>query len=98
LSSVAALQELHIKFSKCDFTKFNSQQLKFFGFVNWSDKMMLIPVWALPVVMMNNKGIKLTSIDKKEVVVGRDVLEFRVRYGCTIYGLQMEQLADYQPK
>lgn len=54
------------------------------GFHNWDGDMVLLPLWALPVM---DTGEVLECIDGSRVVVGTDHIDDDTRGGCIAYGV-----------
>lgn len=76
-----ALLWLTSEFELCDFTEFNKSELEMFGFVNWRNKFLMIPIWAFPIILKNNKGLKLTDINGNTFVLGKDYIDMEHRNG-----------------
>jgi len=54
------------------------------GFRNWDGLMLLLPLWALPVM---EEGEILECIDGSRVTVGTDPIDDDTRGGCIAYGV-----------
>ncbi len=78
-------------FEMCDFTSFTKSELEFFGFTNWRNKSMMIPLWAFPIVLKNNDGLKLIDIHGQEFIVGKDYIEEENKNGCMAIGFPMKK-------
>lgn len=94
VKSLHSLKNLQLSFSNCDFWKFTKDELGQFGFMNWSDELMLIPVWAFPVVLRNSKDKKVHTPINEEVLIRN--IDFNlipaIKYGCVPYGLKINEL------
>lgn len=74
------------EFDMCDFTEFSKEQLEMFGFINWRNKMMMIPMWAFPCVLKNNDGLKVTDIQGQTFVVGKSFIDTENKNGSMAVG------------
>lgn len=54
------------------------------GFRNWDEHLMLLPIWALP---MMQDGSELVSIMGERVRVGTHQIDLDTRGGCIAYGV-----------
>lgn len=94
VKSLHSLKNLQLSFSNCDFWKFTKNELGQFGFMNWSDELMLIPVWVFPVVLKNSKDKKVHTPINEEVLIRN--IDFNLipatKYGCVPYGLKINEL------
>ncbi len=89
------LRLLQQSFSTCDFYALSKAALMEIGFMNWMDRLLLIPHWAFPVIL-RQYGIRLedqkgTSYTFTE---GFDLktINFTTSYGCVPYGLIIKDL------
>lgn len=70
-----SLSMLMSEFDKCNFTSFRKAELESLGFINWRNKIMLIPVWAYPCILKNNHGLVVKSTYGDELIVGRNFMD-----------------------
>jgi len=89
-----ALIMLTSEFDKCDFTKFSKEQLEQLGFVNWRNKTLMIPIWAYPIVLKNNKGLILHDIKGEEWFVGKDYIFTEDKNGVMMVGIPFKKTSD----
>lgn len=80
------------EFDKCDFTKFSKEQLEQLGFVNWRNKTLMIPIWAYPIILKNNKGLILSDIKGEEWAVGRDYIFTDDKNGAMVVGIPFKKV------
>ena len=94
LKLIHALKNLQVSFCKCNFWNFNRNELGQLGFMNWSDDVLLIPVWAFPIILKNSKD-KIVYTPTSEQVLVRDIdihEKPMVKYGCVPYGFKISEL------
>lgn len=94
IKSVYSLKKLQIAFCKCDFWKFNQYELGQLGFINWNDELLLIPVWAFPVILRNSREkIVYTPSNEETIIKNIDIREYpSTKYGCVPYGFKINQV------
>lgn len=88
---IHALKNLQNNFSNCDFWKFSRYELGQLGFINWSDEILLIPIWAFPVILKNSKD-KIVFTPTREEILIRDIDVNEnpiVKFGCVSYGFKI---------
>lgn len=94
LNLIHALKNLQASFCKCNFWNFNKQELGQLGFMNWSDEILLIPVWAFPIILKNSKD-KLVYTPSSDETLIRDIdvdEKPLIKYGCVPYGFKISEL------
>lgn len=74
------------EFEKCDFTVFNKKELETLGFINWRNNIMLIPLWAFPIILKNNIGLSVKHIHDFNVTVGTDYIPIDDKNGMMSVG------------
>lgn len=74
-------------FEMCDFTSFKKEELETFGFTNWRNKILMIPLWAFPIVLKNNTGLILKDIHGDSYIVGTDYIDDENKGGNMIVGI-----------
>ena len=92
---VENLKMLQMNFSSCDFWNFSLEELLELGFVNWANKILLIPFWAFPIILINSIQKKLHTRDYEDYIIGEDttdIIDFTNVYGCVIYGIPIADL------
>lgn len=94
INIIHCLKDLQMTFSKCDFWKFNKHELGQLGFINWSDEILLIPVWAFPVILNNSKDKKVYTPSNSEIFVRDiDINEKPItKYGCVPFGFKISEI------
>lgn len=85
------LMNMVSEFENCNFTSFTKKELEIFGFTNWKNKSMMIPLWAFPIILKNNDGLKLVDIHGKEYIIGKDFIEEINKNGCMAVGFPMKK-------
>jgi hypothetical protein len=83
-----ALDYLREKYKGFDFGSLSKKELSEFGFGNWDAELMLIPLYLLPCI---KEGTELYSISDERIIVGKDVLDNDVRFGCVAYGFKIKE-------
>lgn len=73
-------------FEMCDFTKFNKSELETLGFINWRNKIMMIPLWAFPIILKNNDSLKLMDIHNQEFILGKEYIDTENKNGSMSVG------------
>lgn len=95
-NSLSSLKTLQSRFSNCNFWEINKQHLLEMGFINFNNEMLLIPFWALPVILKNSAGKILPTKSGEELIITNDIqakdIDFSNSYGCTIYGINISDL------
>lgn len=81
-----AYNKLMSEFDLCDFTSFNKSELEELGFINWKNKMMLLPLWAYPCIMKNNDGLIVNDIHGNKFVVGKNYIDIENKNGRMVVG------------
>lgn len=89
-----ALVMLTSEFENCDFTKFSKEQLETLGFVNWKNKILMIPIWAYPIILKNNKGLILNDIKGEEWFVGKDYIFTEDKNGVIAVGIPFKKTSN----
>ena len=87
------LKSLQNRFSLCDFWTMKQDDLAEMGFVNWANKMMLIPFWAFPVILKNSKDKVLHTRENVDfTIVDNARVDFANTFGCVTYGIPLLDL------
>jgi hypothetical protein len=87
------LKTLQSRFSLCDFWTMKQDDLAEMGFVNWANKMMLIPFWAFPVILKNSQGKVLHTRENVDfTIVDNASVDFSNTFGCVTYGIPLLDL------
>lgn len=91
---IDSLKDLQHKFSNCDFWKFKKETLLDLGFMNFANKILLIPIWAYPVVHVNGFGRLLAKKDGGFDMLDEDLekFDFTNCYGCYGFGIPIKDL------
>lgn len=76
-----------IKLEIDDLRLLTKDELYAFGFGNWSDDLVLIPLWARHVIA---NGEIVYDIFGEEYILGVDKIDLDVRFGCLAYGFKYE--------
>ncbi len=94
LGSLYSLKNLQASFCKCDFWKFNKYELGQLGFINWSDELLLIPIWAFPIILRNSRDKILYCPNNENIIVKNiDITEHpSSKYGCVPYGFKINEI------
>ncbi len=94
LNLIHTLKNLQISFCKCNFWDFSKSELGQLGFMNWSDEILLIPVWAFPIILKNSEDKMLYSPSAEQTLV-RDIdVDEKpiIKYGCVPFGFKISEL------
>jgi hypothetical protein len=92
--SVKLFESIKEEMVDVDFTQFNTEELKTFGFNEWDDDgLMLAPRWVFAVM---KSGTQLTSISGETKTFGIDNIDMDTRFGVTAWGLTKAQLRDHK--
>jgi hypothetical protein len=91
---IDTLKDLQHRFSNCDFWKLKKETLLELGFTNFANKILLIPIWAFPIVHVNGFGRFLAKKDGEFGVLDEnlDKFDFTNCYGCYGFGIPMTDL------
>lgn len=86
-SLISCVKSLYECFRSCDFTKWFKEELEQVGFIRYGNDM-LIPAWAYPVILKNNKGLVVRDVIDKPHVIGKKFISLDCNYtGCIPYAL-----------
>jgi len=91
---IDSLKDLQHKFSNCDFWKLKKETLLDLGFMNFANKILLVPIWAYPVLHVNGFGRILAKKEGGFDVLGEDLdkFDFTNCYGCYGFGIPIKDL------
>ncbi len=91
---IESLKDLQHKFSNCDFWKFKKESLLELGFMNFANKILLVPIWAYPVLHINGFGRMIAVKDGNFVLLDENSgkFDFTNCYGCYGFGLPIMDL------
>lgn len=91
---IDSLKDLQHKFSNCDFWKLKKETLLDLGFMNFANKMLLIPIWAFPIIHINGFGRVLSKKDGGFGLLDENLDEFDFTncYGCYGFGIPIKDL------
>lgn len=94
ISLIDSLKDLQHKFSNCDFWKLKKETLLDLGFMNFANKILLVPIWAYPVIHVNGFGRILAKKEGGFDVLGEDLdkFDFTNCYGCYGFGIPIKDL------
>jgi hypothetical protein len=94
LCLIDTLKDLQHKFSNCDFWKFKKETLLELGFMNFANKILLVPIWAYPIIHINGFGRLLAKKDGGFDVLTEDLdkFDFTNCYGCYGFGIPITDL------
>lgn len=88
------LKDMQHRFSGCDFWKLSKETLLELGFMNFANKLLLVPIWAYPILHSNGFG---RLVGKKNGEFGvldekLDNFDFTNCYGCFGFGIPITDL------
>ncbi len=91
---VNSLKDLQNEFSNCDFWEFKKESLLELGFTNFDNKILLIPLWAFPIIGMNGIDRIMGSKDGNIFTFTEDSEDFIFSncYGCFGSGILIKDL------
>lgn len=91
---IDSLKDLQHKFSNCDFWKFKKETLLDLGFMNFANKILLVPIWAFPILHINGFGRFLAKKDGEFGILDEnlDNFDFTNCYGCYGFGIPITDL------
>lgn len=94
MSLIDSLKDLQHKFSNCDFWKLKKETLLELGFMNFANKILLVPIWAFPVLHINGFGRFLAKKDGEFGILDEDLdkFDFTNCYGCYGFGIPFTDL------
>ena len=72
-------------FAVADLKSVSKNTLYRYGFVNWDDSLLLIPVWAFNLI---KDGEVLTSISGSKETKGKDYIDLDSRAGALAFGFK----------
>ncbi len=91
---IDSLKDLQNEFSNCDFWTFKKESLLELGFTNFANKLLLIPLWAFPIIGINGIDRVLGSKDGNIFTFTEDSKDFIFSncYGCFGSGILIKDL------
>lgn len=91
---IDSLKDLQHRFSNCDFWKLKKETLLELGFMNFANKILLVPIWAYPILHVNGFGRLLAKKDGDFAVLDEnlDKFDFTNCYGCYGFGIPLTDL------